>query len=208
MSTSYLYQAIESVTEDMLRSMVLDRQDMPQQYLDFELLREGILENSSMAERSLRQRSASDLRAIGRVTGFVLEFTNALDQDSYSPDTELMVGSAVHLFDHTDDVSRWMNEVFVGDFERAVPQKTGEGKEIALVVKFSPEGLTDDSVGLFVSQEQDHGLISTTIVDFRLGKLLGVTYMVTAGDVRRGAEVESLAQRLERKVVSVVLGPS
>jgi hypothetical protein len=49
------------------------------------------------------------------------------------------------------------------------------------------------------------GPISSTVVDFRLGRLLGVVYVATFGNYERQEVVERLGHALERKIVRVVL---
>jgi hypothetical protein len=44
------------------------------------------------------------------------------------------------------------------------------------------------------------------VVDFRVGRLLGVVYLATFGNAERRAVVEHLGHALERKIVGVVLG--
>jgi hypothetical protein len=48
--------------------------------------------------------------------------------------------------------------------------------------------------------------VSSTVVDFRVGRLLGVVYIAAFGNCERRAIVERLGQMLERKIVRVVLG--
>jgi hypothetical protein len=44
------------------------------------------------------------------------------------------------------------------------------------------------------------------VVDFRVGRLLGVAYIAAFGNCERQAIVERLGHALERKIVRVVLG--
>ncbi|MDE2900970.1 MAG: hypothetical protein OXN15_08120 [Chloroflexota bacterium] len=57
-------------------------------------------------------------------------------------------------------------------------------------------------------QEGPKGPISSCVIDFRIGRLLGVAYVVTVGDRDRLGVVETLAKTLERHMMSVVLGAS
>jgi hypothetical protein len=47
--------------------------------------------------------------------------------------------------------------------------------------------------------------VSSTIIDFRVGRLLGVAYVATLGNSGRLELVERLAQALERRFVQVAL---
>ena len=55
-------------------------------------------------------------------------------------------------------------------------------------------------------QKGAHGLISSTVVDFRVGRLLGVVFIGVVGDHDRLDQVLQLGQTLEKRIVSVVLG--
>ena len=50
------------------------------------------------------------------------------------------------------------------------------------------------------------GLISSTVVDFRVGRLLGVAFIGAVGDHDRLDQVVQLGRTLEKRIVSVVLG--
>jgi hypothetical protein len=57
-----------------------------------------------------------------------------------------------------------------------------------------------------VLQGGPSGLISSTVVDFRLGRLLGVAFIGTIGDHTRLELTMEVGQALERRMASVVLG--
>ena len=50
------------------------------------------------------------------------------------------------------------------------------------------------------------GLLSSSILDFRLGRLLGLAYVVTSGDQDRLGSAEVLGKKLERHMVAVTVG--
>ena len=186
--------------------MVLQHGELPGQFSAFQLLREGILDNRDMAEQGFGKRNADGLRAIGRITGYMREFATTGDPEMLEPGTELAVATVVHLFDHGDAVSRWIADVFLRDFEESVGREMAMGQQVVSADRLQPEGLSDEAAGIRVLQRGTHGLVSSTVVDFRVGRLLGVTFCVTLGDAVRTAEVEELARNLERKMVQVVLG--
>jgi hypothetical protein len=74
-----------------------------------------------------------------------------------------------------------------------------------MVQRLQFHGFADEVAGLRVLQSSPIGPISSTVVDFRLGRLLGVAYVATLGNYARGELVERLGLALERKIVRVVL---
>ena len=49
-------------------------------------------------------------------------------------------------------------------------------------------------------------MISSTVVDFRLGRLLGVAFVGTVGEHERSDLAMKIGQSLEKRMVAVVLG--
>ena len=205
MSTSALYRATESVTEDELRWMAFAHYELPNQFAEFRPLREGLLDNASMAEQGFGERTAEDLRALGRITGYICEFASTIHAEWVAPRTHLAIATVVHLFDHGQAVSRWMTEVFLREFEEAEGRAAAPGYRILSAERFSPEGLSDESVGINVLHSGPAETACSTVIDFRLGRLLGVAYLITVGDVPDRSLVEGLAKDLEKKMVRVVL---
>ncbi|GIT44967.1 MAG: hypothetical protein Ct9H300mP11_29030 [Chloroflexota bacterium] len=72
--------------------------------------------------------------------------------------------------------------------------------------RLGPQGFFDEAVGLRILQGGANGLISSTVVDFRVGRLLGVVFIGAVGDHDRLTPVEQLGQTLEKRMVRVVLG--
>ena len=117
-----------------------------------------------------------------------------------------MAASVVHLFDSPDSVHNWMHEIFLKDFEDRVGESVGQGHQLVSATRLEPQGFFDESVGLKVLQGGVDGLISSTVVDFRVGRLLGVVFIGVVGDHERLEQVQQLGQALEKRIVSVVLG--
>jgi hypothetical protein len=67
-------------------------------------------------------------------------------------------------------------------------------------------GLYDESVGLQVLQGGSTGLLSSTVIDFRVGRLLGVAFVGVVGQHDRTELATELALALERRMVQVALG--
>jgi hypothetical protein len=112
----------------------------------------------------------------------------------------------VHLFEDAHGVSRWMQEVFLGQFEANIGQEIHPGQHLLTVERLPFQGFADEVAGLRVVQSGPQGPISSTVVDFRVGRLLGVVYIAAFGNCERRAAVEHLGHALERKIVRVVLG--
>jgi hypothetical protein len=74
-----------------------------------------------------------------------------------------------------------------------------------MVERLPFQGFSDIALGLRVLQSGPQGPISSTVVDFRVGRVLGVVYLAAFGNCERRAVVERLGQALERKIVRVVL---
>ena len=97
-----------------------------------------------------------------------------------------------------------MREVFVKQFQDNVGRSVDSGTLLA-VEEVGVEGFHDEAVALKALQEGTDGLLSSTVVDFRVGRLLGVAFIVTLGDFVRKSEAEALAVELERHMVRLVL---
>ena len=67
-------------------------------------------------------------------------------------------------------------------------------------------GFFDEAVALKVLQGGAAGLVSSTVLDFRVGRILGVAFVGTIGDHERLDLATQLARSLEKRIVQVVLG--
>ena len=54
-------------------------------------------------------------------------------------------------------------------------------------------------------QGGESGLVSSTVIDFRVGRLLGVAFVATIGDHTRLELATQLGLALEKRMVSVIL---
>jgi hypothetical protein len=154
----------------------------------------------------LQRRRA--LRQLGRVTGYVREFVvpqgaSTLEEE---PAELMMAATVVHLFDDADAVKRWIDESFVRDFRDHVGKETETGQMIQGVEILHVEGMNDYSASLLVVHELPDAVLASTIVDFRVGNLLGVAYVVAKRDVTLLDLAKELALELEKKMVRVALG--
>jgi len=204
--TDALTNATFEISEEELRWMVLNREHLPEELRDFEIFREGILDNATMAEQGFPGHTADSFSRLGRITGYMREFGTPKERFLSGDGTELVAATVAHLFRDDKAVHRWMEDVFVKRFEEHVGMKTDDGHEIVTGEKISVAGFHDEAVGMWALQRGPNGHVSSTVIDFRVGRILGVAYLVVSGKSKRESLVESMAAELERQIVRVVLG--
>jgi hypothetical protein len=186
--------------------MVLYQRDLPAALRHFLPTRDNILDNETMAQQGFPGSTAERFRAVGRITGYMGEFAAPAPEGNEIPaGYDLLAATVVHLFDDPEGVSRWMDEIFVGEFCARVDQELHPGQRLLTVERLTPRGFADQAVGLRALQSSESGPVSSTIIDFRVGRLLGVAYVATLGNCERLALVEQLAHTLERRFVQVAL---
>ena len=201
-----IHRATQAITPDDLPRMVLYQRDLPAALRHFLPTRDNALDNETMAQQGFPGSTAERFRAVGRITGYMCEFAApAPEGDEIPAGYDLLAATVVHLFDHPEGVSRWIDEVFVGEFCARVDQELHPGQRLLTVERLTPRGFADQAVGLRVLQSSEPGPVSSTIIDFRVGRLLGVAYVATLGSYERLALVEQLAHTLERRFVQVAL---
>jgi hypothetical protein len=159
-----------------------------------------------MAQQGFPGSTAERFRTLGRITGYLGEFAAPAPEGDVIPvGYDLLAATVVHLFDDPEGVSRWIDEIFIGEFCAHVDQELHPGQRLLTVERLTPRGFADQAVGLRVLQSSEPGPVSSTIIDFRVGRLLGVAYVATLGNCERLALVEQLAHTLERRFVQVAL---
>ncbi len=209
MAEDAVTRATYNIDPEDLERMLLAKEQLPQGSEGFQVVREGELSNESMADLPMAGHSALELRKLGRVTGFQREWLTTTDNDDLSEGDDLALATVVHFMESPEAVSRWMEVVFLGEFKERVGQELGEGHRLLSVEDLSPATqFHHEAVSVRAVQEGPKGLISSCVLDFRIGRLLGVAYVVTVGDRNRLGVVETLAKTLERHMMSVVLGAS
>jgi len=198
-------RATYSVGESALDVMVLEKSAFPESFQGHQIIREGTLDNDTLAQNGFEGTTSKRFSEAGRVTGVMRELgptSNMAMVDGF----DFMAASVVHLFDSPDSVRSWMHEIFLKDFEDRVGESVGQGHQLVSATRLEPQGFFDEAVGLRVLQGGVDGLISSTVIDFRVGRLLGVVFIGAVGDHNRLEQVEKLGQDLEKRIVSVVLG--
>lgn len=198
-------RATFQITDGHLEQLVLEQADLPGEFSGHQMVREGLLDNRTMAEQGFPGNTEDRFREAGRITGFLREFgptTNMPNQDGFN----FLGATVAHLFDDSDSVSTWMNEIFIKDFELNVGERVGEDHQLVSVKRLETDGFYDEAVALKVLQGGPSGLVSSTVIDFRIGRLLGVAFVATIGDHERLELATELGIALEKRMVGVVLG--
>ncbi len=112
--TSALGRATDSVSESDLEMMVLTLEDLSSELSGFQVLRDSVLDNDTLAEHGFATATAERFIEAGRYTGFVREF--GPNQSADNPDQPNVVGGTVaHLFKDGESVSGWMKDVLLRD---------------------------------------------------------------------------------------------
>ena len=205
MTSFSIDRATYSVGEAALDLMVLEKAQFPELFQSHQVVREGSLDNDTLAQNGFEGSTSERFSDAGRVTGVMRELGPTSNM-SMSDGFDFMAASVVHLFDTPESVHSWMHDIFLKDFEDRVGENIGQGHQLVSVTRLEPEGFFDEAVGLRVLQGGVEGLVSSTVVDFRVGRLLGVVFIGAVGDHDRLDQVQQLGQTLEKRMVSVVLG--
>ena len=98
-----------------------------------------------------------------------------------------------------------MSEVFIKQFKNNVNSQVGEGQKLVAVEELEIDDFYDKAVGIRAVQDGDEGVLSTTVIDFRIGRILGVSFVVTVGDHGRTELTTMLGLELERNIVREIL---
>jgi hypothetical protein len=201
-----LYRATQTLTPADLPRLVLQQRDLPAALHDFLPMRDDTLDNETMAQQGFPGSTAERYRTVGRITGYMREFAAPISAGEKIPTgADLLAATVVHLFDDPEGVTRWIDEIFVGEFCARVDQELHPGQRLLTVERLHPRGFADEAAGLRVLQSNEPGPVASTIIDFRVGHLLGVAYVVTLGNYNRLELVEQMAHMLERRFVAVAL---
>ena len=205
MATTALTRATYRVTEETLDDMVLAKGEFPSEFQGHQVVREGELDNERLARNGFAGSSAERFRDAGRVTASMREVGPTSEMDM-TDGFDFMAASVVHLFDSPESVTKWMHEIFLKDFEDHVGDSVGQGHQLVSATRLETSGFFDEAVALRVLQGGPTGLISSTVVDFRIGRLLGVAFIGTVGDHVRSNLTMQIGRALEKRIASVVLG--
>lgn len=200
-----LDKATFGANESALELMVLEKGELPAEFSGYQVVRDGELDNDAMAEQGFEGNTAQRFRDAGRVTGFMREFGQTASMVAHDG-FNFLSATVVHLFDNPNSVSGWMHDVFLKDFAEHVGESVGDDHQLISAHRLEPTGFFDEAVALKVLQGGPSGLISSTVVDFRVGRILGVAFVGTVGDHQRLDLAGELGLALEQRIVRVVLG--
>lgn len=202
-----IHRATQVITYDDLPRMVLEHRDLPNELQHFIPYHQEFLNNEKMAAEGLPGSSAERFQDMGRLTGYVLDFRAPIPEErTIPPGYDVAVATVVHLFVDPQSVTRWIEEVFLHDFESNIDTEIHPNQHLLLAQRLSFTGFADEVAGLRVLQSTENGPVSSTVVDLRVGRVLGVAYIATLGNYNRQELVQELGLTLERKIVRVVLG--
>ena len=201
-----LSKATLSIGEVHLSSMVLASDGLPVEMNDFQVSKDSYLDNATMAEHGFPGSTTGEIEATGRIAGYIREYVTPSSVEDVLPGDYLMAATVVHLFEEEDQVSLWIANQFLGEFQRSVRKDLGRGQQIVKAEPTSVRGFSDEAVALFTVQSAAAGLVASNIVDFRVGRLLGVAYVVTMGEDQSLDLAQTLGLRLEERMIRVVLG--
>ena len=204
MSSNPLWTATYRVGEPDLEYMTLETADLPDDLRGYQLARAGALDNHELAENGFAGNTADRFRTAGRIGGFMREFVPTADITPASG-VNFVGATVVHLFENPNQVSGWMSDIFLKDFEDNIGESVGAGQQIISVTRVPTGGFYDESVGLYVLQGGPVGLLSSTVIDFRVGRLLGVAFIGVIGEHDRTDMATAMALALEQKMVRVAL---
>ncbi len=203
--TNPLTKASYEATEAELELMVLDSHQLPEEFRGFRLGREGEMDNDEMAEHGFPGNTGEGFRGLGRITGYHREFVAPPTRRTPLEGSDIAVATVAHLFTDEDSVSGWMSDVFLGQFEENVGKSVGVDQRLESVERVTASGYQSDALGIRAVQSNSKGLLSSTVIDFRVGRILGVAFILTAGGCERAALTNALASELERQIVRVLL---
>ena len=204
MTTDSLNRATEGIGMEDVEAMPLERLELPSHFESFQPSRESALDNETMAEHGFPGSDAERFRRMGRIGGYMREFV-AVGPSTRMDGIDFMAATVAHLFDSPEAVHEWMHDVFLEEFESNVGVDIGNNQRLVGAERLEPSGFFDEAVALKALHEDNGRLISVTIVDFRVGRVLGVAFVGTLGDHARLDEAIELAVSLEQNIVSVAL---
>ena len=195
-----LRRATESLTADDLAWMMPAASELPPELAGFRELRDTVLDNATMAAHGFPGQTEGSIAAIGRITGHIREVGPQELIDPEEGDV-VLAGMVAHLFQDEANVARWIDEVFLTEF------KANAGIESLLFAEeLEARGFYGKSAAMFAVHGTPTTEIGSTVVDFGVGRVLGVAFVVAMGRSRNLPLATDLALRLERRIVSVALG--
>ncbi len=197
--------ATYDISEKSLENMALSIEGLPDELSGFSLLRESVLNNRTMASHGFPGNTEESYAEAGRVTGYLREFASPSAIPRQKDGSDIVAATVVHLFEDEERAAFWMTDVFIKQFKDNVDSEVGENQRLVAVEELEIEDFYDRAVGIRAVQDGEDGVLSTTVIDFRIGRLLGVSFVVTVGDHGRTELTTMLGLELERNIVREIL---
>ena len=158
MATSALTRATYRVTQETLAEMVLEKSQFPDDFQGHQIVREGELDNETLARNGFEGSTGERFLTAGRVTGNMREL-GPTSEMAMADGFDFMCASVVHLFDSPESVSSWMHDIFLKDFEGHVGAAWDRGINWCQRPGWRPNGFFDESVAPCTCCRAAHGLI-------------------------------------------------
>ena len=200
---------LNSITHDTdiskLESMVLNLDEISNFVPGLRMVNEGILTNRQLAESGFHGDTEDYFSNQGRKTGFMREFGINSRDKMYDGD-DFVVGCVAHSFDNDRNVNDWMEKVFLKRFIDRIGELIGINQKLVDVKEMLSEHFFDHSLAVNLIEEGPEGEVSFTIIDFKIGTLLGVCFVGTKGTYSRIELCEQIGLALEQKMVTSLLG--
>ena len=203
--TNSIAQATYNITDQSLENMALDLNNLPDELSGFSPFRESVLDNKLMASHGFPGNTEDNYNAAGRMTGYLREFASPSAIPKREDGQNIVAATVIHLFENEDSAASWMTNVFVKQFKDNVGREVGEDQKLVAVEELEIEDFYDRAVGIRAVQDGVDGILSTTVIDFRIGRILGVSFVVTVGDHGRTELTTILGLELERNIVRELL---
>ena len=191
---------------DQLAAMTLELPELPPEFRSYHRARSGPVDNARIAWQSFHNTTAADVQRQSRQGGYIKEFA-ATAEVELDDGLNLAVATSVHLFDRPESVAAWLRDQFLGQFAKLAGQPLGSrGAQLISARPLpDPAGFYDRCAALKAVQGGPGGVFSASIVNFRLGRLLGCALIGVLGDHDRAEPAADLARRLERNMVRTLL---
>ena len=203
--TNSIAQATYNITDQSLENMALDLNNLPDELSGFSPFRESVLDNKLMASHGFPGNTEDKYNAAGRMTGYLREFASPSAIPKREDGQNIVAATVIHLFENEDSAASWMTNVFVKQFKENIGREVGEDQKLVAVEELEIEDFYDRAVGIRAVQDGVDGILSTTVIDFRIGRILGVSFVVTVGDHGRTELTTMLGLELERNIVRELL---
>ena len=203
--TNSIAQATYNITDQSLENMALDLKNLTDELSGFSPFRESVLDNKLMASHGFPGNTEDRYNAAGRMTGYLREFASPSAIPKREDGQNIVAATVIHLFENEDSAASWMTDVFVKQFKDNVGREVGEDQKLVAVEELEIEDFYDRAVGIRAVQDGVDGILSTTVIDFRIGRILGVSFVVTVGDHGRTELTTMLGLELERNIVRELL---